>query len=850
MGEGPPVAALSGLSEEEAGARLAAEGPNELPRPSRHGVLALAGEVVREPMILLLLAAGGLYLVIGDTRDALVLGVSVAGVVGISLYQNRKTERALEALRELSSPRALVLRGAEPRRIPGREVVRGDLIVLAEGDRVPADATLVQGDGVEVDESLLTGESVPVRKRAGFSSPASELRPGGNDLPRVFSGTLVVRGSGIAQVEATGPRTEIGRIGGALKDIEPGKTPLERQIRRIVRTVAIAAAALCAVLVVFYGLSRGDWLRGVLSGVTLAMSLLPEEFPVVMTVFLALGAWRLARNRVLTRRSAAIETLGAATVLCVDKTGTLTQNRMSLRALAVDARSWEVEPQAAAPPPEPFRELLRTAAYASDPMPFDPTDQAIRAFADGAAPPGPPGRLLRQYPLKHPLLAVCGVWEVPGSSGLLVAAKGAAESIAELCRLDAAATAALARRADSMAAAGMRVLAVARASWSGRDLPEDPRAFPFEPQGLVGLADPLRPGVPDAVASCRASGIRVVMITGDSPVTARNIADQAGLPDGGELVTGGELDALDDASLARRCRAVSVFARVMPEQKLRIVRALRADEEVVGMTGDGVNDAPALRASHIGIAMGGRGTDVAREAADLILLDDDFSSIVGAVALGRRIYDNLQKAIAYLLSVHVPIAGMALLPVVLGWSPVLLPAHIVFLELIIDPACSMAFEAEPAEADAMRRPPRKAGVPLVAGRSALAALARGAGVLAVTFAVFLAAVLTGRSDSDARALSFVTLVVGNLALIVANRSWSRGLVESFRVKNRALVWVLGGTTAILALALAIPALRGVFGFSVLHWDDFGICLAGGFSSVVGLEVMQKTLRARSGRPPA
>lgn len=833
----------AGLSEEEASARLREEGYNELPSARRRNVFAIAWEIVREPMILLLLAAGTIYLLLGDLREALVLLFSVFVVIGISLYQNRKTERALAALQDLASPRALVLRGGLRRRIPGREVVRGDILLLSEGDRIPADATLLEAASLSADESLLTGESVPVRKAAS-NDAAGRGRPGGDDQPFVYSGTLLVSGCAIARADATGARTELGKIGRSLQTIVPEKTRLQKETGRLVRRVAVGAVALCLSVVVLYGLTRESWLDGFLAGLALAMAVLPEEFPVVLTIFLALGAWRISRRRVLTRRLPAIESLGAATVLCTDKTGTLTQNRMSVRKLSAGDSLYAVPGDEKEPLPEGFHELLEFGILASRRDAFDPMDLAIRDLGlralSGTKRLHEDWDLVREYPLSPQLLAITHVFRPPGRDSHVAAAKGAPEAIALLCRLRPSETSDLSERVRVLAEEGLRILGVAKAALGPSNLPESQRDLAFEFVGLIALADPVRAGVPAAIRECHAAGIRVVMITGDYPVTAANIARQIGLEGSGEVsvISGPELEKMDEPTLLHRVGSANVFARVVPEQKLRLVRALKANGEVVAMTGDGVNDAPALKAADMGIAMGERGTDVARESADLVLLDDDFSSIVEAVRMGRRIFDNLRKAVAYILAIHVPIAGMSLLPVLFGWPLVLLPVHIVFLELIIDPACSLVFEAEDEEADVMRRPPRNPGEPLFSRRAVGISLLQGAGVLAIVLAVFAIALARGQGAEDARALAFTTLIVANLALILTNRSWSRTVVQSLRSPNAALAWVLGGAVAFLALILSVPALRDLFRFSKLHVNDLAICLAAGAFSILWFEAFK------------
>jgi Ca2+-transporting ATPase len=873
------LATAVGLSDNEAADRLTRDGYNELPSSKPRSLFAIALEVVREPMFLLLVASGSLYLALGDLTEGLLLLAFVFVVMGITLYQQRKTERALEALRDLSSPRALVIRNGGRKRIPGREVVRGDLVMLAEGDRVPADAVLLDSTGLSVDESLLTGESVPVRKRAtsvlagdlrelavAGESPAEALAEEAAakaDLPRrsaegatagglpfVFSGTLAVQGQGVACVRATGAGTELGKIGRALLTLEPEDTAIQRETARLVRRLAIFGVALCALVVVVYGLTRGDWLHGLLAGLTLAMATLPEEFPVVLTIFLALGAWRLSQRKVLTRRVPAIETLGAATVLCVDKTGTLTLNQMTVRRILASGQTHEVRADRQ-DLPEPFHETVEFAILASHRDPFDPMEKAFRQLGERYLAQSEhlhdDWTLVREYPLSDRLLAMSQVWKSRETEDYVIAAKGAPEAIADLCHLDDRQVQRLSAGVAAMAADGLRVLGVARATFRPAALPGEQHDFPFELLGLVGLEDPVRPTAVQAVRECDAAGIRVVMITGDYPGTALNIGRQVGLRSE-SVVTGADLDAMSEAGLRACVKTASIFARVVPEQKLRLVEALKANGEVVAMTGDGVNDAPALKAAHIGIAMGGRGTDVAREAASLVLLDDDFTSIVQAVRLGRRIFDNLKKAMAYIFAIHVPIAGMSLLPVLFRWPLALLPVHIVFLELIIDPACSVVFEAEGEEADVMRRPPRDPRERLFGALTLGLSLAQGVAVLAMVALVFGVALARGSGEDEARALAFTTLIVANIGLILANRSWSQTIWSRFGYSNRALWWVAGGAAVFLAAALYIPVLRRVFHFSQLSAPDVLLCLVVGLGSIGWFELLKvvnrKRIRAR------
>ena len=831
------ISGIAGLCEAEALERLRLEGYNELPSTKKRSILAIAFEVAREPMFLLLLSGGAIYMLLGDMQEAFMLLGFVFVVIGITLYQERKTERALEALRDLSSPRAAVIRDGEQKRIAGREVVREDIIILAEGDRVPADALLLACVNLSVDESLLTGESVAVRKVV-CDGILEIPRPGGEDLPAVYAATMVVNGSGIARVKAIGINTEIGKIGKALQRIEPEETLLQKETSLLVRNLAILGLVLFVVVVVVYGFTRGNWLNGLLAGIALAMAMLPEEFPVVLTVFLALGAWRISQKKVLTRRVHAVETLGSASVLCVDKTGTLTLNRMSVRKVVVDDKCYE-SMQTTNALPEEYHEVVEFSILASQTDPFDAMEKALRKLGNDTLAETEHlhdnWTLVQEYPLSQKLLAMSRVWKSPDSQHYVIASKGAPEAIADICHLDEKQMSILSEQIDTMAKEGLRIIGVAKAEFNQAKLPGEQHDFKCEFLGLIALTDPVRPGVAEAVKDCYNAGIRVVMITGDYSVTARNIADQIGLKQTGDIISGSELAKMDDLELRSRIGAVTIFARVVPEQKLRIVDALKASGEIVAMTGDGVNDASALKSAHIGIAMGGRGTDVAREASALVLLDDDFSSIVSAVRMGRRIFDNLKKAMAYIFAIHVPIAGMSLMPVLFNWPLVLMPVHIVFLELIIDPACSVVFEAEKEEANVMNRPPRRLEEPLFNRKIIFFSLLQGLSVLLVVAAVFIIALFRGQGEEEARALCFTTLIISNIGLILTNRSWSRTILSTLHSPNTALWWVLGGAVSFLAMVLYLPFLRELFRFSTLHLDDLIICLAAGVISILWFE---------------
>jgi Ca2+-transporting ATPase len=837
---------IKGLSRTEAKEKLKTEGYNELPSSKKRNILAIAFEVVKEPMFLLLVACGGIYLFLGEPQDALMLLGFVFIMIGITIYQEGKTEKALDALRDLSSPRALVIRDGEHIRIPGREVVTGDMVCLSEGDRIPADGVVVWARNLTVDESLLTGESIAVRKTPAEGDPECMKmeKPGGEDIPCVYSGTLIVQGQGIACIKAAGIHTEIGNIGKALQTVVQEDTLLQKETARIVKAVFIIALVLFGLVVLVYGLTRGSWMDGVLSGITLAMAMLPEEFPVVLTIFLALGAWRISQKQVLTRKMAAVETLGASTVLCTDKTGTLTQNIMDIRMLYANDEFHTIHEESPIPLPETFHELVEFGILASKKDPFDPMEKALLKL--GVAKLSQTEHLhanwslVHEYPLSQELLALSHVWTSPDGKDFVISAKGAPEAIIDLCHLDINRRKALAEKIEYMAGQGLRVLGVAKAYFQyDNSLPAIQHDFNFQFIGLIGLEDPIRPTVPDAIRMCYSAGIKVVMITGDYPITAQTIARQIGLKNPDNVLTGKELEQMDALTLGKRIKEVNVFARVVPEQKLILVNALKAAGQIVAMTGDGVNDAPALKSAHIGIAMGERGTDVAREASDLVLLNDDFSSIVAAVRMGRKIFDNLKKAMAYIVSVHIPIAGMSLLPVFLGWKEmVLLPVHIVFLELIIDPACSVVFEAEAEESGIMQRKPRDPGERLFGKRTLAISAAQGIVALIVVALVYKAALGLGQAPDEARAIAFITLIISNLCLILTNRSWSRSIFASFKSPNPALTWVLSGALIFLGLVIFVPFLQGIFHFAPMHAIDFCLALIAGIVSITWFEILK------------
>ncbi|HAN19575.1 MAG: ATPase [Bacteroidetes bacterium GWC2_33_15] len=836
----------TGLTEGQVYQKLISEGYNELPSSKPRGILQIGLGVIKEPMFLLLVACGTLYLILGDIQEGLMLLGFVFVIMGIEFYQEKKTEKALDALKDLASPRALVIRDGITKRIAGKEVVTDDIVILQEGDRVPADAIVLNCNNLLADESLLTGESVPVRKREWKEGDKTFI-PGGDDIPVVYSGSMIVQGNGIVKVIATATNTEIGKIGKALESVKEEPTRLKREMGVLVRRLAIIGITLCILVIGIYTLTRGDLLKGFLAGITLAMAMLPEEFPVVLTVFLALGAWRISKKNVLTRNPAAIETLGSATVLCTDKTGTLTQNKMTVTRLYNGAIFHKIISGNILP--EPFHQVIEYGILSSQANAYDPMERAIinigNQFLQDTEHIHTDWVMEKEYPLSKELLAMSRVFSNTGTNERVIAAKGAPEAIFDLCHLNNNTIANFEKAVAEMASSGLRVLGVARAKLIPEELPSIQHDFDFEFIGLIGLSDPIRENVPAAVKECYKAGIRVIMITGDYPVTATNIGKDIGIKNYELCITGPELQDMTEEVLCERIKTANIFARVVPEQKLKIVNALKRNNEIVAMTGDGVNDAPALKASNIGIAMGEKGTDVAREASSLVLMDDNFASIVGAVKMGRKIFDNLQKALAYIFAIHVPIAGLSLIPVFFADLPLILwPIHIVFLELIIDPACSIIFEAEIEEKNVMSRPPKNIEEPFFGAKKIILSCIQGVGILIISLLVYFISIKMGYSEKSVRTLTFVTLIISNIAVILSNRSWSTNIFKIIVTPNKAVKWVIGGAVIFLILILNIPFLLDLFLFEKIGIPEILICTFAGFFSILWFEFYKKMRQAK------
>lgn len=783
-------------------------------------------EVVKEPMFILLLCCGVLYIVLGDYSEGVILLCWVIAIIFITFYQQRKTEKSLEALRQLSSPRALVIRDGQQSRISGREVVPGDIILLNEGDRVPADAILLESNYLTLDESLLTGESMPVVKTL--------VENQGNNSVMVYSGTLVVHGRGVATVVNTATKTQFGKIGVSLQAIDQYETRLQREMKILIRNLFIGGAVISTGVVTAFYLTRGNFLQSLLNGLAAAMALLPEEFPVVLTVFLALGAWRLSKNKVLTRKPSAIETLGSATVLCSDKTGTITQNNMEVAELyccGLMISKSEFDTQQ-----EKILMVLTTLFHASTSDPIDPMEKAISEQYRRHQKYPPSYKLLKEYPLSKNQFVMSRVLMKTEEHTITTYCKGAPEGVFSLCNLSESESTEYHQAVHSLAEKGYRVLAAAKCEWKGGKLPERQSEFSFSFVGLVGFEDPIRPEVPRAIEECHEAGIKVIMITGDYPATAISVAEQIGLKHHDMVLTGEDLKDMSMDELKEKINHIHVFARIIPEQKLQIIQALKENGEVVAMTGDGVNDAPALKAADIGVSMGLKGTDVAREASSLVLLDDNFASIVSAIRSGRKIFDNLQKAMSYIMAIHIPIIGLVLLPAFFPTLPLLMmPIHIVFMELIIDPICSIAFEAEQEEEGIMRRTPRKSAELFFGWRKILYSLVRGMLLLAMVVVVYFLSLNEGHTDDEVRTIAFSSLIIGNVFLILASLSNTRSFISVLKEKNVALIAIAVLAILMLILAISIPALQRVFNFGFPGFKHFISAFLGALILLFALE---------------
>ncbi|MEX1131708.1 MAG: cation-translocating P-type ATPase [Flavobacteriales bacterium] len=826
---------FAGLTDAEVSTARAAHGSNALDGKVGSGFWKALRTAVTEPMFLLLVAAATIYFILGELSEAFFMLGAIVLISAISLYQDQRSRRALDSLEQFTHPKARAIRNNAVLELPTEELVVGDHVVVAEGELVPADGQVVHANDFSVNESILTGEAFSVPKEV------SNEKPG-----RMYRGTQAVGGLAVVRITAVGKATEIGRIGTSLSNIEEGRSPLERQIQRFVRNMAIVGTLFFLIVWGLNFLASRDWLDSLLKGLTLAMSILPEEIPVAFTTFMALGAWRMMRMGVLVKHAKTVETLGAATVICTDKTGTITENRMELVALQLRGEESPRKPEQWSS--AEAQHLIATAMWASEPVPFDPMETALhQVYAQSTAEDRRPAfRMVHEYPLSGKPPMMTHVF-ADGQGTRIIAAKGAPEAILACSDLEEDQRQEVLAQVEALGAQGYRVLGVAETTMQGDAWPAEQQQFTFRYIGLVAFHDPPKKNIAQVFRSFGEAGIRTIIITGDNPVTATAIAKQVDFTLAGPPVTGDEVQAMDETTLQRIVRERNLFTRMFPDAKLRVVKALKAQGEVVAMTGDGVNDGPALKAAHIGIAMGKRGSELAKEAAALVLLDDDLGRMVDAVAQGRRIYSNLKKAIQYIISIHIPIILTVALPLLLGWiyPNIFTPIHVIFLELLMGPTCSIAYESEPLEPGSMKRPPRRMDLTFLSWTELRTSLAQGLVITLGVLSCYQYAVYSDLGEEMTRTLAFTALVVANIALTLVNRSFEHSVLDTLRYPNTMLRGILAATVVMLLLLLYVPLFRDFF---KLASPDIGLLLlatAVGLLSVLWYEAVKWWGRKRA-----
>ena len=815
----------TGLTDEAISRSRSEHGRNILTTDTGPSWWATLKEVVTEPMFILLIMACTIYFVLGRFEEAITLIIALLLVSGISLYQSVRSDQALGALRELTQPKATVRRNNTLISIPAEDIVVGDAVLVEEGNRIPADGILQDTNDFSVDESILTGESVSLAKTR-------------NDI--IFAGSSVTSGSAWLTITAVGSKTELGKIGRSIQAIATEKTPLQVQINQfVIRMAWIGVGAFALVWGVNYARS-GDWITALLFGLTLAMSILPEEIPVAFSSFMALGAVRLSRMGVLTKQPHTVESLGSATVICTDKTGTITLDGMQVRQLydgATDALVALTDQTTPDMVSDTGKAVLAYARWASETDPFDPMEKAIiKTFTSLH-----PSANISDYPMiyEYPLAGTPPMMTHvrQGPTGTVVAGKGAVEHILAVCRPDPAVADRIRSITRQLSKEGYRLLGVAKGNAPTPDFPVDQDDLEWSFLGLVALENPPKPNAGSVIQAFTEAGIRVKMITGDFPETALAIARQVNLPGSDACLTGDEVMAMNNQTLRQKVSETAIFARMFPDAKLRVVEALKQNGEIVAMTGDGVNDGPALKAAHIGVAMGKRGTEVARQAASLVLVNDDLGSMVDAVAQGRRIYQNLQKAIAYIVSIHIPIILTVAIPLLANWKweNLFSPIHVIFLELVMGPTCSIAFENEPAEAGQMHQPPRPLTDTFLAGPELGRSLAQGIGITLAVLGVYYISMQRGAPVDVVRTLTFTTLVLSNIGLTLVNRSFTQSVFQTIQAPNRILWFMLGLTFSLLLSTLSIPPIRELFAFTAISVTAFGWCTLAALVGVSWIE---------------
>jgi Ca2+-transporting ATPase len=816
-------------------------GVNQLVFKKDSGLIRLLKGLLHEPMILLLLTASALYFITGAYGDGIFMAAAIVMVSAISIYQRNRTKAALEKLKTYVYPKCKVIRNKSTMEIDSAELVVGDIMIIEEGNHIPADGTIIRSNDFSVNESVITGESLAVHKDPG------------KDNNLVYSGTMAASGLAIIRIDAVGNDTKLGQIGKSMEAVSTERSPLEKQINDFVKKlVLIGMTVFLIVWAVNYFTSRSV-LDSLLKALTLAMSILPEEIPVAFTTFMALGAWRLMKMGIVVKQMKTIETLGSATVICTDKTGTLTANQMQLTRLythrtgTVSAVTMDLTADE--------KDLLSTAMWASEPIPFDPMEKSIHEwYAKTSATDERTGfRMIHEYPLggKPPMMT--HVFENKNKDRI-IAAKGAPEAILKVSGLQEAEQRRILEYAQAFGRQGYRVLGVASAHFEGDQFPGVQQDLPFTFRGLVAFNDPPKPNIGAVLDDFYRAGIKVKIVTGDSAETTKAIAKEIGLRNFDESITGEELMALSDASLRDKVERIAIFSRMFPDAKLRIINALKQHNEIVAMTGDGVNDGPALKAAHIGIAMGKKGTEIARQAASLILTDDDLSRMVDAIRMGRKIYANLKKAVQYIISIHIPIILTVFVPLVAGWvyPNIFTPVHVIFFELIMGPTCSIIYENEPIEKNAMLQRPRPFTKTFFNGKELATSILQGLMIACGALLTYRVAVRHGANEATTRTMVFVTLIVSNIFLTLVNRSFYYSIFTTIRYRNRLVPLIIFLTISLTVLFLYVDPLTAFFRLQRLRAEEITVALTHGFIFVIWFELVKlfrRIIPTKAGRLP-
>jgi Ca2+-transporting ATPase len=818
---------ITGLTQDQVIASRIAHGSNTLTFKKENGFWEALKTLAKEPMVVLLLAASLLYFISGKTGDGIFLGCAIVLVAAISLYQDARSRNALEKLKNFTEPRAKVVRDGQTIEINTDELVVDDCMVVEEGSSIPADGCILQSNDFSVNESILTGESFAVFKDA---SKEDNL---------VFGGTQVASGLAIARITTIGNETKLGKIGKSLESIQEEKTPLEKQIANFVQKMVIAGAIIFVIVWFINYTHSKDVLDSLLKALTLAMSILPEEIPVAFTTFMALGAWRLMQMGIIVKQMKTVETLGSATVICTDKTGTITQNKMSLAGLFCysDAETYFDTNIIG----ENGKNLIRTAMWASEPIPFDPMEIALHQRYQELFPTDQRTEfsMKHEYPLEGKPPMMTHVFENKNGDRI-IAAKGAPEAIIAVAQLDDASKATVEAAILNFTKEGYRVLGVAQSNFAEQTYPEKQQSLPFVFIGLVAFYDPPKANISETLAHFYKAGINIKIVTGDNAATTLSIAKQIGFKGADQEISGDQLMKLSDADLEKQVMNTQVFTRMFPEAKLRIINALKASGQIVAMTGDGVNDGPALKAAHIGIAMGKKGTEIAKQAASLILVEDDLGKMVDAIAMGRRIYTNLKKAIQYIISIHIPIVLTVFLPLALGWiyPNIFSPVHIIFLELIMGPTCSIIYENEPMEAHSMSEMPREMSNTFFNWKELTTSIIQGLMITAGCMFTYLWAVKNGANEPSTRTLVFITLISANIFLTLVNRSFYNSIITTLGFKNNLVIWIIGITIAITVALIYIPVFSHFFEFKIMDTGNTLLAILLGFVSVIWFELVK------------